>query len=155
MTPAHHEACSREWESRLIVSRLLLDRHGTPTAARGRSCTKDARLDTLAVQCQDQGAPRMEGGSERKVRSGTHLLSTGLSLMKNEASPRSLAGARSAGFFWRAARVLSGLSPRISLPSQVGCSESSAPPPPKAGFSMPTTVAPSSPPDNTSRNIKR
>lgn len=35
MTPAHHKACSREWESRLIVSRvLLLDSDRTPTTAR-------------------------------------------------------------------------------------------------------------------------
>lgn len=36
---------------------------------------------------------------ERKVRSGTHLLSTNLSLMKNEASPLSLAEGSQLRFF--------------------------------------------------------
>lgn len=44
-------------------------------------------------------AGEKEGGSERKVRSGTHLLSTDLRLMKNEASPLSLAGDCSSSFF--------------------------------------------------------
>lgn len=36
MTPAHHKARSREWESRLNVSRVLrLDSDRTPTTARG------------------------------------------------------------------------------------------------------------------------
>lgn len=167
MTPAHHKACSREWESRLIVSRVLLDRDRTPTtvafSSRGRSYTRVTCYDTLALECRDQGPPEWrarkkekERGSERKVRSGTHLLSTILRLMKNEASPLSLAGACSSIFFWWAARVLSGLSPRISLPSQTGGTESSVlPPPSKAVFSMPTTAALSSLPDQISRNINK
>lgn len=111
MTPAHHKACSREWELRLIVSRVLLDRDRTPTtvafSGRGRSYTRVACQDTLALECRDQGPlewrereREKERESERKVRSGTHLLSTNLRLMKNEASPLSLAGACSSIFFW-------------------------------------------------------
>lgn len=112
MTPAHHKACSREWESRLIVSRVLLDRDRTPTTAERSPAEEVIRPCLFGHACFGMPGPRApqmerereqerkEGGSERKVRSGTHLLSTDLRLMKNEASPLSLAGACSSNFFW-------------------------------------------------------
>lgn len=165
MTPAHHKACSREWESRLIVSRVLLDRDRTPTTAAfsssgGRNLYEGCLLGHACFGMQGPRAPRMKGakerGSERKVRSGTHLLSTNLSLMKNEASPLSLAGACSSIFLRWAARVLSGLSPRISLPVQTGGTESAAlRPASKAGFSMPTRASLSSRADKICRSINK
>lgn len=109
----------------------------------------NARTKGLSDRGRKKGGGR-EGGKEREreVRSGVHLLSTDLRLMKNEASPLSLAGACSSIFFWWATRVLSGLSPRISFSSQTRGTESLALPPlSKAGFSMPSTWAFSSLPD--------
>lgn len=107
MTPAHHKACSREWELRLIVSRVLLDRDRTPTTVaffgREEKLYEGCLLGHASFGMQRPRASQMEkekGESERKVRSGTHLLSTNLRLMKNEASPLSLAGACSSIFFW-------------------------------------------------------
>lgn len=103
MTPAHHKACSREWESRLTVSRVLLHWDRTPTTATfsslGRTYIWELLVRTRSLwNARTPEWREKRKGNERKVRSGTHLLSTYLRIMKNEASPLPLAGACSVIF---------------------------------------------------------
>lgn len=86
------------------TSRQRKNTHHCSVLQRRKKLYEGCLLGHACFGMQGPRAPRMkrvkERGSERKVRSGTHLLSTNLRLMKNEASPLSLAGACSSIFFW-------------------------------------------------------
>lgn len=158
MTPAHHKARSREWESRLTVSRVLLRWDRTPTTAAFSSGGRTPIRELLVRTCSlwNAGTPEWREkikGSERKVRSGTYLLSTNLRIMKTEASPLSLA----APFLSLGELQGCYLACHLELlsPAQLQECKRASSSIKSCGFSVPTRAFFYSPPDRISRNMNK